>query len=131
ITVYKENNRYYVSYGNRRFLAMLIAHGEAHTVTVRVQPSKPDDLGISRFQENSQREDLPLRTLIEEFEQAYAELESRCSDNKSLSAQVIADALGISKSHAWALRSASQNSDLKQLLDEGVDIPKSKLKAIA
>jgi len=129
ITLYTHNNKYYVAHGNRRFLAMLISHeGHDYSPICRVLKSKPDDLGISRFQENSQREDLPLLTLIEEFQLAYSEIELRKSE---LSSQKVGDCLGISKSQAWRLQMCSKNDDLLELLNEGIDIPKSAIKHIA
>jgi len=55
-TVFPEDGKFYVAYGSRRFLALLIAFGPDYAPSVRCYPAKPHDLSLSRFQENSQRE---------------------------------------------------------------------------
>lgn len=122
--------RYNVSYGNRRYLALRIAFGPEHKTWCKVTDAKPDDLAISRFQENSSRKDLKGLPAIEEFSLAYDEL-TNLYPNQKFTDEFIAGKLGVSKSYAWSLRKVKENAIVMSFLEDGNTILNSQFKKVA
>lgn len=95
--LYRDRGKLYTAYGNRRFLALLIAFGPKHVFRFKIYPRKPKDLAKARFQENSQREDVPLSDNIFHFQDAQLEAISDLqSENQIVNGKVVSRVLGIS-----------------------------------
>lgn len=128
-TVYPEDGKFYVAYGSRRFLALLIAFGPDYAPSVRCYPSKPADLSLSRFQENSQRENLPVHASISDFKLAYADL-CKSKEAESLTDEAVGKSLGVAKSNANVLRRAAMNPDIMEFVESGLVVHKEQLKKL-
>lgn len=128
-TVYPEDGKFYVAYGSRRFLALLIAFGPDYAPSVRCYPSKPADLSLSRFQENSQRENLPVHASLSDFNLAFADL-CKGKGADAMTDEAVGKALGVAKSNANVLRRASMNSDIMNFVETGLVVHKEQLKKL-
>lgn len=118
--LYRERGKLYTAYGNRRFLALLIAFGPKHVFRFKIYPKKPKDLAKARFQENSQREDVPLSDNILHFQDAQQEAISELeSSNEPIKGRVVASAIGIAPS-TYSIFSRTLKRDLiMKLIEEG------------
>lgn len=118
--IYWDKGKPYTAYGNRRFLALLIAFGPKYVYRFKVYPKKPRDLAKARFQENAQREDVPLSDKILDFEaaqrEAIAVLES---ENKPTYAKDVSKRLGISGGAYSVYERALKSDLLVKLIAEG------------
>lgn len=108
IKVYQHKNKYFTGAGARRYLAMKIAHGEQALVKVWVYEKKPDNLNVTRFIENHQREDVSFIVTLMDFAKAVEALDS----SKFPLDEKKAAELGISKTHFSKLSKISKNEIL-------------------
>lgn len=119
-SVYRHKGKCYTAYGNRRFLAMLIAFGPKNVRRFKVYPKKPEDLAKARFQENFQREDVPLDAKILDFRDAQAEEYAYVQGTGGTpTVKVIAKGIGISAGAYSVFNRALKNDFIMKLIEEG------------
>lgn len=115
--LYRDRGRYFVAYGHRRHLALLIAFGPSYTRTYKVYSSKPTSISMSRWIENAAREDVPLYQRIQDFSAALTDFLADKSDPDN---QTVAKHFGINRSFCSVYRRTLLNETLMAALKCGV-----------
>ena len=106
---------YIVAFGNRRFLALCIAHGEEHSVECLSYETPPASPNLKRFVENIQRTDLPLRAKLKDFLAARSEVaDSAASETEA------AITLGLPRTTYYALKSIAKCEPVVTQINRGV-----------
>jgi hypothetical protein len=127
--LYREKGRYYVAYGHRRHLALLLAFGESYTRTFKVYASKPAaSIGMSRWLENSARENLPLHLKLKDFAIALKEYQARHPDPASQ--ESVASYFGLKQSNFSVFQRAIENGPVMQALELGIIRTTDELKEV-
>ncbi|MAT94150.1 MAG: hypothetical protein CME59_16335 [Halioglobus sp.] len=109
--------KYRVAYGNRRFIASYIAHGDTHEVECLNYQAEPKYPAAKRFVENNQRADLPLQAKVEDFKKAVAEI--RRHTPHRVSNVEVANRLGVGRNLVQKLEKIAGSSDVNLLMATG------------
>jgi hypothetical protein len=109
--------KYRVVFGNRRFMASYIAHGDTHEIECLRYKAEPTYPAAKRFVENNQREDLPLQAKVEDFKRAVAEVRRGASGR--VSNVEVANKLGVGRNLVQKLEKISGSSDVNLLMGTG------------
>jgi len=112
-----QGGKYHVVFGNRRFIASHIAHGDTHEIECLNYLAEPDYPAAKRFVENNQRADLPLQAKVEDFKKAVAEVR-RHAKNRVSNVEV-ANKLGVGRNLVQKLEKISGCSDVNLLMGTG------------
>ncbi|MFV0277188.1 MAG: hypothetical protein ACK5HY_08400, partial [Parahaliea sp.] len=109
--------KYQVVFGNRRFIASYIAHGNSHELECLHYVASPEFPAAKRFVENNQRSDLPLQAKVADFKKAVAEIR-RLAPNRVSNVE-IANKLGVGRNLVQKLEKISSSSDIDLLMGTG------------
>ena len=112
-----QGGKYHVVFGNRRFIASHIAHGDTHEIECLNYLAEPDYPAAKRFVENNQRADLPLQAKVEDFKKAVAEI--RIHANNRVSNVEVANKLGVGRNLVQKLEKISVCSEVNLLMATG------------
>jgi hypothetical protein len=112
-----QGGKYHVVFGNRRFIASHIAHGDTHEVECLNYLAEPDYPAAKRFVENNQRADLPLQAKVEDFKKAVAEIRQHAANR--VSNVEVANKLGVGRNLVQKLEKISGCSDVNLLMATG------------
>ena len=112
-----QGGKYHVVFGNRRFIASHIAHGDTHEIECLNYLAEPDYPAAKRFVENNQRADLPLQAKVEDFKKAVAEIR-RHAKNRVSNVEV-ANKLGVGRNLVQKLEKISTCSEVNLLMATG------------
>ena len=112
-----QGGKYHVVYGNRRFIASYIAHGDTHEVECLNYQAEPDSPASKRFVENNQRSDLPLQAKVEDFKKAVAEI--RIHAKNRVSNVEVANKLGVGRNLVQKLEKIAGSSGVNLLMATG------------
>jgi hypothetical protein len=112
-----QGGKYHVVFGNRRFIASYIAHGDTHEIECLNYQAKPDFPAAKRFVENNQRSDLPLQAKVEDFKKAVAEIRRHASNR--VSNVEVANKLGVGRNLVQKLEKISGSSGVHLLMATG------------
>ena len=113
----RQGGKYQVVFGNRRFIASHIAHGDTHEVECLHYLAEPDFPAAKRFVENNQRADLPLQAKVEDFKKAVAEIRQHAQNR--VSNVEVANKLGVGRNLVQKLEKISACSDVNLLMATG------------
>lgn len=109
--------KFQVVYGNRRFIASTIAHGDTHEIECLNYQVEPDYPAAKRFVENNQRSDLPLQAKVEDFKKAVAEIRRHAPAR--VSNVEVANKLGVGRNLVQKLEKIASSSDVNLLMATG------------
>ena len=112
-----QGGKYQVVFGNRRFIASHIAHGDTHELECLHYLAEPDFPAAKRFVENNQRADLPLQAKVEDFKKAVAEIRQHAPNR--VSNVEVANKLGVGRNLVQKLEKISACSDVNLLMATG------------
>lgn len=112
-----QGGKYQVVFGNRRFIASYIAHGDIHEIECLNYLAEPDYPASKRFVENNQRADLPLQAKVEDFKKAVAEIRRHTSNR--VSNVEVANKLGVGRNLVQKLEKISGCSEVNLLMATG------------
>jgi hypothetical protein len=112
-----QGGKYHVVYGNRRFIASYIAHGDTHEIECLNYQAEPDYPAAKRFVENNQRSDLPLQAKVEDFKKAVAEIRTHAQTR--VSNVELANKLGVGRNLVQKLEKIAGSSDVNLLMATG------------
>ena len=112
-----QGGKYHVVFGNRRFIASHIAHGDTHEIECLNYLAEPDYPAAKRFVENNQRADLPLQAKVEDFKKAVAEIRRHASNR--VSNVEVANKLGVGRNLVQKLEKISGCSEVNLLMATG------------
>ncbi|MEO0436587.1 MAG: hypothetical protein AAF098_06745 [Pseudomonadota bacterium] len=112
-----QDGKYQVTFGNRRYIASCIAHGNTHTLEVILFLASPKFPASKRFVENNQRADLPLQAKVEDYRKAVSEIRSNAQGR--VSNVEIANRLGIGRNLVQKLDKISASAAVKLLIMTG------------
>ena len=112
-----QGGKYQVVFGNRRFIASHIAHGDTHELECLHYLAEPDFPAAKRFVENNQRADLPLQAKVEDFKKAVAEIRKHAPNR--VSNVEVANKLGVGRNLVQKLEKISACSDVNLLMATG------------
>lgn len=112
-----QGGKYHVVFGNRRFIASYIAHGDIHEIECLNYIAEPDYPASKRFVENNQRADLPLQAKVEDFKKAVAEIRRHTSNR--VSNVEVANKLGVGRNLVQKLEKISGCSEVNLLMATG------------
>jgi len=112
-----QGGKYHVVFGNRRFIASYIAHGDIHEVECLNYLAEPEYPASKRFVENNQRADLPLQAKVADFKKAVAEIRRHTSNR--VSNIEVANKLGVGRNLVQKLEKISGCSEVNLLMATG------------
>ena len=112
-----QGGKYAVVFGNRRFIASYIAHGDTHDIECLHYLAGPKSPAAKRFVENNQRSDLPLQAKVRDFRKAVSEI--RQQSDKRVSNVEIANKLGVGRNLIQKLEKISGSSGVNLLMATG------------
>lgn len=115
--LYRDRGRYFVAYGHRRHLALLIAFGPTYVRTYKVYASKPASISMTRWIENAAREDVPLYQRLADFSSALTDFEAK---HGSLDHETVAKHFGINRAVCSIYRRSLQNVAIMSALEYGI-----------
>lgn len=112
-----QGGKYHVVYGNRRFIASYIAHGDTHEIECLHYQAEPDFPAAKRFVENNQRSDLPLQAKVKDFKKAVAEIKRHAQTR--VSNVEVANRLGVGRNLVQKLEKIAGSSGVNLLMATG------------
>jgi len=112
-----QGGKYHVVFGNRRYMASYIAHGDTHEIECLNYIVEPGFPASKRFVENNQRADLPLQAKVKDFKQAVAEIKRHASNR--VSNVEVANKLGVGRNLVQKLEKIAGSSAITLLMGTG------------
>jgi hypothetical protein len=112
-----QGGKYHVVYGNRRFIASYIAHGDGHEIECLNYQAEPDFPAAKRFVENNQRSDLPLQAKVKDFKKAVTEIKQHAKTR--VSNVEVANKLGVGRNLVQKLEKIAGSSGVNILMATG------------
>tara|TARA_E500000305_G_scaffold108525_1_gene111113 strand:+ start:6541 stop:7734 length:1194 start_codon:yes stop_codon:yes gene_type:complete len=109
--------KYQVVFGNRRFIASYIAHGNTREQECLNYVATPEHPAAKRFVENNQRSDLPLQAKVADFRKAVAEIRRNAAGR--VSNVEIANKLGVGRNLVQRLEKISTCNEVELLMNTG------------
>tara|TARA_R110001592_G_scaffold254129_2_gene517440 strand:+ start:8897 stop:10081 length:1185 start_codon:yes stop_codon:yes gene_type:complete len=109
--------KYQVVFGNRRFIASCIAHGDTHEIECLNYLAEPTFPAAKRFVENNQRADLPLQAKVADFKKAVTEIRQH-APNKVSNVE-LANKLGVGRNLVQKLEKIGSCSEVNLLMATG------------
>lgn len=117
IKVYRYRDRFRIAFGERRFLASILA--QKTTIPAWILYEKPKQLRTIQYIENMQREDLTTWERIQNVQAML--LESSLQDNEQVTVTTLANLSGMSRSRAsHYLVILNGTEDVKALIKDGL-----------
>jgi hypothetical protein len=112
-----QGGKYHVVFGNRRFIASYIAHGDTHEIECLNYLAEPTFPAAKRFVENNQRADLPLQAKVADFKKAVTEIRRHASNK--VSNVELANKLGVGRNLVQKLEKIGGCSEVNLLMATG------------